>query len=147
MLNGALTIGTYDGANIEICQEVGEDNIFIFGLGIDEIRRLWQTGYRPQEYINRSPALKEAIRLIQGNFFSGQEPGLFRPLTDNLLYADPFLVCADFDDYCRAQGDVAKAYLDKEGWTRKSILNVAKCGRFSSDRTIKEYTKDIWHII
>lgn len=146
MLNGALTIGTYDGANIEICREVGEDNIFIFGLRVNEIKELWQAGYRPQDYIDRSQSLREAIHLIQGNFFSLQEADLFKPLTDNMVYSDPYLICADFEDYCRAQDEVTKTYLDSADWTRKSIINVAKSGKFSSDRTIREYAKDIWNV-
>lgn len=144
MINGALTIGTYDGANIEMRQEVGKDNIFIFGLRVNEIKKIWQPGYRPQDYINRSQSLGEAIRLIQSNFFCPAEPDLFKPLTDNLIYSDPYLICADFDDYCRAQGEVGKTYLDRISWTKKSIINVASSGKFSSDRTIKEYAKDIW---
>ncbi|MCK9614423.1 MAG: glycogen/starch/alpha-glucan phosphorylase [Candidatus Omnitrophica bacterium] len=146
MLNGALTIGTYDGANIEICEEVGEDNIFIFGLRVDEIKKIRQKGYWPQDYINRSQSLGEAIRFIQNNFFCLQEPDLFKPLADNLIYSDPYLICADFDNYCQTQEKVSKNYLDSASWTKKSIINVAKSGKFSSDRTIKEYAKDIWDV-
>jgi len=112
MLNGALTIGTLDGANIEIYNEVGEENIFIFGLRVNEIKKIWKEGYRPQDYIDRFRDLREAIRLIQGNFFCQSEKGLFNSLTDNLIYSDSFLVCADFEDYCRAQAEVEKAYRD-----------------------------------
>ncbi|MDP2905121.1 MAG: glycogen/starch/alpha-glucan phosphorylase [Candidatus Omnitrophota bacterium] len=146
MLNGALTIGTYDGANIEMCEEAGDDNIFIFGLRLNEIKKILQAGYAPQDYINRSQDLGQAVRLIQGNLFCPQEPGLFKPLTDSLKYSDPYLICADFDDYCRAQDRVEKTYLNKASWTEKSIINVAKSGKFSSDRTIKEYAKDIWGV-
>jgi starch phosphorylase len=146
MVNGALTIGTYDGANIEMAEAVGEDNIFIFGRRVGDIRKLRQDGYRPESFIDASGDLKEAMTLIQNNFFSPKEPDLFRPLTDNLKYSDPFLVCADFDDYNRMQGEVEKAYLDRKNWTKKSIINVARSGKFSSDRTIREYAKDIWGV-
>ncbi len=146
MLNGALTIGTHDGANIEMREEVGDDNIFIFGLKVNEIRKIWQAGYSPQDYIGCSPYLKQAISLIQSNFFCKQEPDLFKPLTDNLIYSDPYLICADFEDYCRIQDKVSAAYMDKISWTKKSIINVAKSGKFSSDRTIKEYAQDIWGV-
>jgi len=146
MLNGALTIGTYDGANIEMCEAVGEDNMFIFGLRVDEIRKLWQKGYRPQDYINRSKYLEEAIRFIQSNAFCPKEPDVFKPLTDSLIYADSYLICADFEDYHKTQSRVDKAYLDKINWAKKSIFNVANSSKFSSDRTIQEYAKDIWRI-
>jgi starch phosphorylase len=146
MLNGALTIGTYDGANIEISEEVGAENIFLFGLRVDEISRLRQNGYRPQEYISRSPLLKEVIQLMQSNFFCPQSGDLFKPLADNLIFSDPFFLCADFDEYCQTQDKVEKNFGDKASWTKKSIINVAKCGKFSSDRTIKEYVKDIWRV-
>jgi starch phosphorylase len=146
MINGALTIGTYDGANIEMYEAVGEDNMFIFGLRVNDIKRLWQAGYRPQDYIDRSSDLREAIRLIQDNFFSSSEWDLFKPLTDSLVYSDPFMICADFDDYGRTQDEVERSYRDSAGWIKKSIINVAESGKFSSDRTVKEYARDIWDV-
>jgi len=146
MINGALTIGTYDGANIEMSEAVGEENIFIFGLRVADVKRIWRDGYRPQDYIDRSKDLGEAIRLIQSNLFCPSEPDLFRSLTDSLIYHDPFLICADFDDYCRTQARVEKTYLDKTAWAKKSIINVARSGKFSSDRTIREYARDIWGV-
>ncbi len=146
MLNGALTIGTYDGANIEIAEAVGEENIFIFGLRVEDINKLKQKGYNPQEYVQTSPLLKEIIGLIQNNYFSPAERDIFRPIIGHLLYTDTYFVSADFEDYCATQAKVEKVYADKEGWIKKSIINVAKSGKFSSDRTIKEYAKGIWGV-
>jgi starch phosphorylase len=146
MMNGALTIGTYDGANIEIAEAVGEDNIVIFGLRLEEIEKILASGYNPQDYINRSMVLKEIIGLIQNNFFSLDQPNLFAPLLDSLFCGDRYFVCADFDDYCAKQEKASRLYADKKEWTKRSIINVARSGRFSSDRTIKEYAKDIWNI-
>ena len=146
MVNGALTIGTYDGANIEMAEEVGEDNIFIFGMKADEIQRLRAKGYDPQAYIRRSPVLKEIFNLISSNFFSPVEFGLFEPIVNNLRYVDYFCVCADFEAYCAKQEEVYNVYRNKGDWTQKSIINVAKSGKFSSDRTIKEYARDIWEV-
>ena len=146
MVNGALTIGTYDGANIEIAEEVGMDNIFIFGLKIEDIIELRKNGYNPGEFIENSEELKTILKLIKSNFFSPVNPGMFEPILQNLFKSDPFFVCADFDSYCHMQEKVSEEYKNKEEWTKKSIINVAKSGKFSSDRTIKEYAKDIWNI-
>lgn len=146
MVNGALTIGTHDGANIEIAEEVGEDNIFLFGLKAEEIREIRSRGYNPQEYIARSPMLQEIIHLIQSNFLTQSELGIFDPLVNNLMYTDYFLICADFEAYCKIQDTVSKAYLDDTDWTKKSIINVARSGKFSSDRAVREYAKDIWNV-
>jgi starch phosphorylase len=144
MMNGALTIGTLDGANIEIAEEVGEDNIFIFGLKADEVTTLKSSGYRPGERLDRVPGLRESVELISGDHFSQGEAGLFRPLVDYLLKDDPYLVLADFADYLRAQQETDRRYLDRKAWTRSSIINVAQSGRFSSDRSITDYARDIW---
>jgi glycogen phosphorylase len=146
MLNGALTVGTMDGANIEIAQAVGKENVFIFGLQTHEVEALKRQGYRPQDFINRSPKLKEILNLISGNFFSAYQPGLFNPILESVYNADPFLICADFDAYCQIQDTVSQAYQDREEWIKKSIVNVAKAGIFSSDRTIREYAKEIWNV-
>ncbi|MDD5085698.1 MAG: glycogen/starch/alpha-glucan phosphorylase [Candidatus Omnitrophica bacterium] len=146
MINGALTIGTLDGANIEIAEAVGKDNIFIFGLKADEIHNLRLRGYKPEAYIERSPMLHEIFRLIKSDFFSVAEAGIFNPIVQSLAAADTFFVCADFDLYCVAQDIVSKAYLNKTDWTKKSIINVARSGKFSSDRTIVEYARDIWNV-
>ncbi len=146
MLNGALTIGTYDGANIEMAQKAGEDNIFIFGLRAHEVASLKQSGYHPKSYIERSPVLKEIFWLIQGGFFSPHSPELFAPIVHALTEYDPYLVCADFESYCHMQDHVSRTYLDRNLWVQKSIINVARSGFFSSDRTIREYAKDIWKV-
>jgi len=143
-LNGALTVGTLDGANIEIMEEVGRENIFIFGLTAEEVVSL-RAGYRPLDYYHANPALKQAIDLIRNGFFSPDQPGLFQPLVDLLLNEDRYMVLADFDAYHRAQMQVDALYCDTEEWTKKSILNVARIAKFSSDRTILEYNQDIWH--
>jgi starch phosphorylase len=143
-LNGALTLGTLDGANIEIMDEVGRENIFIFGLTAEEVASL-QSGYQPLDYYHGNPGLKQAIDLIHDGFFSPDDRGLFRPLTDLLLHEDRYKVLADFDAYHRTQMDIDSLYCDTEEWTKKSILNVARIGKFSSDRTILEYNRDIWH--
>jgi starch phosphorylase len=144
MVNGALTIGTLDGANIEIADCVGRDNIFIFGLKAEEISKIRSRGYHPQAYIERSGCLKEILYLIKSNFFSTEEQDIFDPLVNNLIYSDPFFICADFESYCSTQDKVSQLYVKKNEWAKKSILNVARSGKFSSDRTIIEYNNDIW---
>ncbi|MBI4845081.1 MAG: glycogen/starch/alpha-glucan phosphorylase [Candidatus Omnitrophica bacterium] len=146
MLNGALTIGTLDGANIEIKEAVGNENLFIFGLRESEVQALKHGGYDPKQYISRSPMLKEVFSLIQSHFFSPLDPDLFDPIIDNLLLKDPFMICADFDSYCQAQDRVSSEYRNLDVWTKKSIVNTAKSGKFSSDRTIAEYAKQIWGV-
>ena len=146
MVNGALTIGTLDGANVEIRKAVGEENMFIFGLDSGEALALHENGYNPNYYVERSSVLQEIFHLIQSNFLSPVEFGMFDPIVRSLLDGDYFLVCADFDDYYRMQDIVSKNYKNKTDWVKKSIINTAKSGKFSSDRTIKEYAKDIWHV-
>jgi starch phosphorylase len=146
MVNGALTIGTHDGANIEMGEEVGADNFYFFGLKADAVESAKVAGYSPQSYINRNFYLQEIFRLIDLNFFSPLETGIFRDLADNLRYKDPYLVCADFEDYCRVQDIASEEYKNTKLWTRKSILNTACSGMFSSDRTIREYATDIWGV-
>jgi glycogen phosphorylase len=146
-LNGALTIGTLDGANIEIKEEVGDDNIFIFGLTAEEVQQTKNSGYNPLEYYERVPSLKKVLDQISSGYFSPGNPELFKPIIDSLLYkGDPFLLLADFESYVACQDIVSKAYLDPEEWDRKSILNVANMGKFSSDRSIAEYARDIWNV-
>ena len=146
MLNGALTIGTLDGANIEMAEAVGLENMFIFGLKAEEVKKLKDAGYDPKEFINRSSVLKEIFQLIRRNVFSPHESNIFDPILQSVTTYDPFLICADFDAYCKQQDIVSEAYKDKTTWTQKSIINVAKSGRFSSDRTIQEYAKELWSI-
>lgn len=144
-LNGALTIGTLDGANIEIMEEVGEDNIFIFGLKAEEVMHLKQSGYDPWEYYQENPELKQAIDMIGNGYFSPSEPNLFHPLLNALFKdGDYFLVMADYTAYVKCQEQVSKEYNNRQLWIKKSILNVANMGKFSSDRTIQEYATEIW---
>ncbi|ACK68662.1 glycogen/starch/alpha-glucan phosphorylase [Gloeothece citriformis PCC 7424] len=144
-LNGALTIGTYDGANIEIRQEVGEENFFLFGLKTEDIDQLRAKGYNPWDYYYNNPELKSTLDLISSGFFSHGDCELFRPLVDSLLHSDPFFLFADYQSYLECQDRVSQAYKDQEYWTKMSILNVARMGKFSSDRSIKEYCENIWY--
>jgi starch phosphorylase len=146
-LNGALTIGTLDGANVEIKEEVGEENIFIFGLKAEDIKTMKELGYNPWHYYEGNPALKKVIDMISGNFFCPSCPGLFNPIVDSLLHhGDPYMLLADFNSYVECQKQVSKTYTKQNKWTRMSILNVANMGKFSSDRTIKEYAEEIWKV-
>jgi starch phosphorylase len=145
-LNGALTIGTLDGANIEIGNEVGEDNIFIFGLTTAEVASLRASGYRSTDYYHANNELRQAIDMIASGYFSPEEPGRFKPIVDNLLtHGDHYLLLADYASYVVCQKEVEAAYRDQEQWTRKVILNVANMGKFSSDRTISQYAEQIWN--
>jgi starch phosphorylase len=146
-LNGALTIGTLDGANVEIGEEVGEENIFIFGLTADEVADLQAKGYQPWDYYNTNAELREVLNMIGSGFFSPSEPDRFKPILDNLLhYGDKYLLLADYASYINCQGEVDAAYKDRRLWIQKAILNVANMGKFSSDRTISEYAKQIWDV-
>ncbi len=146
MVNGALTIGTLDGANVEMSEKLGEDNIFIFGHKAHEVDELKNRGYSPKDFISNSPILKDIFHLMETNFFSFYTPGIFDPIINSIRNYDTFLICADFESYLAKQDEISRFYLDKDGWTEKSILNVARSGYFSSDRTIKEYAKDIWKV-
>ncbi len=146
-LNGALTIGTLDGANIEIKNEVGDDNIFIFGMTVEEIKQLKEKGYSPYNYYQKNPELKEVIDMIGNGHFSPQQPYVFRPIVDSLLYqGDQYFLLADFASYVNCQERVSRLYRDHEEWTKKSILNVARIGVFSSDRSIQEYAQKVWGV-
>jgi len=144
-MNGALTIGTLDGANVEIREQVGADNFFLFGQTVEEICHL-RGHYRPWEWLERLPALQEAFALIERGHFSGGERDLFRPLLDQLRGHDPFFVLADFDDYDQAQSRVDEVWLDRRRWTTMSLLNTARSGCFSSDRSIRDYASSIWKV-
>ena len=145
-MNGALTIGTLDGANVEIRDAVGEDNFFLFGKTVQRVEEIWAAGYHPRDIYQQNEGLRDVIDLINSGHFSHGDNGLFRPLTDRLLNWDPFLVCADFQSYIDCQTRVSDVYQDQERWSRMSILNVARCGRFSSDRAVREYNEEIWHV-
>src|SRR6516162_8407620 len=144
MMNGALTIGTLDGANVEMRDEVGADNFFLFGLTVEQAEQMKRDGYRPARELERHPELQEAFEQIAGGAFSHGDRELFKPLIDNLRGADPFLVLADYADYVACQKRVNAAWQDVEHWTRMSILNTARAGKFSSDRAVHEYCHNIW---
>jgi glycogen phosphorylase len=145
-MNGALTIGTLDGANVEIREAVGADNFFLFGLTAPEVIQTRAAEYRPADVYHHNSELKETIDLINSGLFSHGDTNLFRPLTESLLYHDPYLVLADFQAYVECQQGVDQAFRDAKGWGRMSLLNAARIGRFSSDRAIQEYCQQIWHL-
>jgi starch phosphorylase len=145
-MNGALTIGTLDGANVELRDEVGADNFFLFGLSAPEVEDLRRSGYRPRDWLARDADLAAVVELIRSGFFSRGDAALFEPLMRGLLEHDPYCVFADFAAYRDCQRTVAADYRDRERWTRMSILNSARTGKFSSDRTIREYCRDIWRV-
>ncbi|MDT5264229.1 MAG: glycogen phosphorylase, partial [Mycobacterium sp.] len=146
MLNGALTIGTMDGANVEIREEAGPENFFLFGLTESEVEQVKRDGYRPADYIDGNDELKAVLGLISAGQFSHGDTEVFRPLVDNLVHDDPFLVMADYASYVECQERVSAAWLDGDAWSRMSILNTARSGKFSSDRAITEYCDDIWNV-
>ena len=146
MMNGAVTIGTYDGANIEILDAVGADSFFLFGLRAEEVEAL-RPHYRPQDYVDSDPELRDVIELLRSGHFNLVEPGIFGPIVDSLLSPhDPWMVLADFRSYVDAQERVAQAWQDEAKWTRMSLLNTASSGFFSTDRTMQEYNAEIWKL-
>jgi starch phosphorylase len=146
-MNGALTIGTLDGANVEIRNEVGPENIFIFGLTADEVASLRASGYNPWLYYESNHELGQALDMIRDGFFSPVERERYRPVFDNLTAnGDHYLLLADYASYIACQERVGALYLEPENWTRKAILNVAGMGQFSSDRTIGQYAQTIWNV-
>ncbi len=147
MLNGAVTIGTLDGANIEIRDKVGAENFFLFGLTTAEVFARKAAGYRPMDYYEQNGTLRRVLDSIASGVFSGGDTGLFRPLVDSLLYDDQFMVLADYQSYIDCQDTVERTYQDTERWTRMSILNTARSGFFSSDRAMREYCADIWKVV
>jgi starch phosphorylase len=145
-LNGALTIGTLDGANPEIREEVGAENFFLFGLTVEQVRALKLSGYRPQEVVERNASLREILDFIASGALAGGDSNLFRPFLDRLLYEDPFLVLADYQAYADCQEQVSALWRDQRAWTRQAILNSARMGKFSSDRSIREYCEQVWQV-
>jgi starch phosphorylase len=145
-MNGALTIGTLDGANVEIRDAVGHENFFLFGLTADEVGTLKANGYNPRSVYESNAGLRQAIDLVADGFFSNGDRELFRPLLDSLLTRDDYMLLADYQAYVDCQQRVSEAYANQNGWTRMSILNSARVGRFSSDRSIREYCRDIWNV-
>ncbi len=145
-LNGALTMGTMDGANIEMREQVGAENFFIFGLTTEQIQELRHTGYQPRHYYESNPRLKQVIDMIGNGFFSPDDSNRYRAITENLLNSDPFMVLADFQSYLDISDQADDIYQTQDRWSRMAILNTARMGYFSSDRTIKEYAKNIWGV-
>ncbi len=146
MINGALTIGTLDGANVEIRQEAGAENFFLFGLTEDQVESVKAAGYRPTDYIDKDAELAAVLELIAHGEFTRGDSEVLRPVVDSLVHHDPFLALADYRSYVDCQEQVSKAWLDLDGWSRMSIRNTARSGRFSSDRAIAEYCDEIWHV-
>jgi glycogen phosphorylase len=146
-LNGALTIGTLDGANVEIGEEVGDDNIFIFGLTVEQVADLWAKGYNPRNYYNADPELRAVVDWLGSDYFTPGEHNAFGAVHHSLLDGgDPYLLLADFRSYSDAQVRVDAAYRDQKLWAKMAILNTARMGKFSSDRTIREYAEQIWKL-
>lgn len=144
-MNGALTIGTLDGANVEIREAVGKENFFLFGMTAEEVAAKWREGYNPRAIYESDGRLREVIDLIASGFFSPQEPGLFRPITDHLLSQDTYMLLADFASYAACQSHVSDVFANQADWHARAVKNIAAMGPFSSDRTIREYARDIWH--
>ena len=145
-MNGALTIGTLDGANVEIRDAVGPENFFLFGLNAWEVVQAKTAGYSPRSVYDSNEELRETLDMIAGGFFSAGDRELFRPLVESLLTRDDYMLLADYQDYVDCQQRVSDAYRDQTAWTRMAILNCARVGRFSSDRSIRDYCRDIWHV-
>jgi len=145
-MNGSLTIGTLDGANVEMAEEMGNDNIFIFGMTVDQVEALWKKGYNPRDYYDKNPELKQCIDAIASGFFSPEDPGLFRDLANSLIHNDKYMLCADYESYIACQERVSKTYADQEAWSKMSLMNIASSGKFSSDRTISQYAREIWGV-
>jgi starch phosphorylase len=145
-LNGALTIGTLDGANVEILKAVGEQNFFLFGLTEPEVEAIYESGYQPREYFQTNPSLRKALGAIASGAFSDGNRETFAPIVDSLLHEDRFLALADYQSYIDAQDRVDLAYRHQRAWNRSAVLNVARCGFFSSDRSIQDYLDRIWNV-
>jgi len=145
-MNGALTIGTLDGANVEIRDAVGHENFFLFGLTADEVAERKSQGYRPRDVYESNQELREALDVIGSGLFSKGDRDLFQPLLHSLLEHDDYMLLADYQAYLDAQARVSDAWGDRRAWTRMSILNCARVGRFSSDRSIRDYCRQIWNI-
>ncbi|MEX2321953.1 MAG: glycogen/starch/alpha-glucan phosphorylase, partial [Saccharospirillum sp.] len=146
-LNGALTIGTLDGANIEIAEEAGREHVFIFGLTVDDVRQLNEQGYNPVGLYHEDEELKAILDWLDNGYFSPDDPGALSSIKHSLLKGgDPYKVLADFRSYCDAQQQVEARYLDKKAWARSAVINTATMGKFNSDRSIEDYVNRIWHL-
>uniref|UniRef100_A0A914PAB2 Alpha-1,4 glucan phosphorylase n=2 Tax=Panagrolaimus TaxID=55784 RepID=A0A914PAB2_9BILA len=146
MLNGALTIGTLDGANVEMMEECGNENIFIFGMTVEDVTELQKRGYNANDFIAKSPGLAQCIDQIENGFFTPDHPDLLKDLANSVRHHDRFLVCADYDAFIKKQDEVSQVYLDRQKWLKMCLHNIASCGKFSTDRTISEYATEIWGI-
>ena len=145
-MNGALTVGTMDGANIEIREAVGADHFFLFGLTAEQVYSAKAAGYHPRVFYDSNAELKLAIDELASGRFSRGDANLFKPIVDELLNHDEYMLCADYQSYVDCQDHIDRAYLDADHWTRMSILNTSRMGKFSSDRAIREYCDGIWHV-
>ncbi len=145
MINGAVTLGTMDGANVEICEQVGQENMFLFGMNVDQVNELWSKGYSPQDYLAADPQLQEVIQMLTSGVLGKRFDNIVASLLTNRFgVADQYMTLADFNDYARAQRLVGETYMDKDKFMRMSLYNIAKAGIFSADRAVLEYAKDIW---
>ena len=145
-MNGALTIGTLDGANVEIREEVGAENFFLFGLKVEEVMEQQAAGYHPMDYYQNNEELKAAIDRISSGHFSRGDRDLFQPIVDSLLYDDQYMLFADYQQYIDCQERVSDVFKDRKTWIKMSILNTARMGKFSSDRSIMDYSRKIWDV-
>jgi glycogen phosphorylase len=146
-LNGALTIGTMDGANVEMAEHIGKDHMFIFGLSADEVQETKAAGYSPKDYYSKNPELKKVLDMIRNGYFNESDKNLFEPIYDSLVnHGDNYMLLADFEEYMNTQDKVAEKFKDQKEWTKEAIINAARMGFFSSDRTIREYAEDIWNV-
>uniref|UniRef100_A0AC34QWW4 Alpha-1,4 glucan phosphorylase n=1 Tax=Panagrolaimus sp. JU765 TaxID=591449 RepID=A0AC34QWW4_9BILA len=146
MLNGALTIGTMDGANVEMAEEMGEENMFIFGMKVEQVEELQRKGYNSMDFINKNQELSECIDQIDSGYFTPDTPDVLRDLANSLKYHDRFLVCADYESFIKKQDEVSQVYDDRQKWIKMALHNIASSGKFSTDRTITEYSQQIWGI-
>ena len=142
MLNGAVTLGTMDGANVEIFDAVGKDNIYIFGMSTPEVEQLKKRGYDPQSYYNNNAEIHKILDFANQKGIGGK---FFHEVTSSIIHHDPYMVLADFEDYRNTQQRIAKDYLDRDNWNRMSLMNISGAGRFAADRAINEYAENIWH--
>ncbi|VDN01838.1 unnamed protein product [Thelazia callipaeda] len=147
MLNGALTIGTLDGANIEMMEEMGRENIFIFGMEVTDVAELSRKGYNPEDFIRKNSELAQIIEQIESGFFTPDEPALLQDVALCLRKWDRFMVCADFESFIKCQQEVESVYQNPEKWAKMALMNIASCGKFSTDRTIEEYAREIWNVV
>uniref|UniRef100_A0A914QVH7 Alpha-1,4 glucan phosphorylase n=1 Tax=Panagrolaimus davidi TaxID=227884 RepID=A0A914QVH7_9BILA len=146
MLNGALTIGTLDGANVEMMEECGKENIFIFGMTVDDVTELQKRGYNANDFIAKNAELAQCIDQIETGYFTQDSPDLLKDLANSIRHHDRFLVCADYEAFIKKQDEVSQTFLDRQKWIKMCLHNIASCGKFSTDRTISEYATQIWGV-